>query len=214
MRLAISFPPPFTGEAIRRTGGGILAALLLLTPASAGWREDASASDVQRIGQLAESRAKGMMEAANAGASDFAAVSSIVEAGVLSAAPSRLVGTWRCRTMKLGGLTPAIVYSWFACRISQQGGRLVFEKIGGSQRTVGTLYPDGGGYVYLGASYVHYNGVVEKPPRYSGKGSSLGAGQTPDDQIGLLSFTRDGRARLEFPYPVQESVYDVIELKR
>ena len=189
-------------------------ALLASSPAIAGWHDEASPADAQRLSQLAESRAKGLMEAANGAPSDVTAIRSILQAGPVAASPSQFLGTWRCRTMKLGGLTPTIVYSWFKCRISERGGQLWFEKLGGSQRTSGSLYPDGGGFVYLGASYVHYTGANEKPPHYSGTGASVGAGQTPDDQIGLLSLTYDGRARLELPYPVQESTFDVIELKR
>lgn len=196
-----------------RTARLAAATLVVLTAAAgAGWREDASSSDVQRLGQLAESRAKGVLEAANGNPADVAAIQSILQAAPVAA--GRLAGTWKCRTMKLGGLTPGIVYGWFSCRISERDGRLFFEKLGGSQRTSGYLYPDGGGYVYLGASYVHYNGVAEKPPHYSGTGASVGAAQTPDDQIGLLSLLTDGRARLELPTPVQESTFDVIELKR
>jgi hypothetical protein len=198
---------------VRKADLAAIATLLLLSSAAvAGWREDASPADVQRLGQLAEARAKGMTEAADAKPSDLAAITSILQAGPVSS--GRIAGTWKCRTMKLGGVTPAVVYSWFTCRISDRGGRLFFEKLGGSQRTSGWLYPDAGGFVYLGASYVHYNGANEKPPVYSGTGASAGAAQTPDDQIGLLSLTYDGRARLELPYPVQESTFDVIELKR
>jgi len=189
-------------------------ALVASSPATAGWRDEAPPADAKRLDQLSESRAKGLLEAASGAPSDVAAIRSILQAGPVSAAPGRLVGTWRCRTLKLGGLTPAIVYSWFKCRISDRGGALFFEKLGGSQRTSGTLYPDGGGFVYLGASYVHYNGVAEKPPHYSGRGATAGAAATPDDQIGLLSLLYDGRARLELPSPVQESTFDVIELKR
>jgi hypothetical protein len=188
--------------------------LLLSCSAAAGWREEASPADVQRLSLLSESRAKGLLEAEGGNPSDVTAARSILSAGVVSASPPRLTGTWRCRTIKLGGLTPTIVYSWFKCRISDRGGQLLFEKTSGSQRTSGTLYPDGGGFVYLGASYVHYNGVSEKPPHYSGTGAAVGASQTPDDQLGLLSLTYDGRARLELPAPVQESTFDVIELKR
>jgi hypothetical protein len=198
---------------VRKASLAAVATLLVLSCASfAGWRDDASAADVQRLGQLAEAKAKALVEAQNGKPSEVAAIKSILQAGPVSA--GRLAGTWKCRTMKLGGLTPTIVYSWFTCRISEKGGRLFFEKLGGSQRTSGTLYPDGGGYVYLGASYVHYNGANEKPPVYSGTGAAAGASATPDDQIGLLSLTYDGRARLELPYPVQESTFDVIELKR
>ena len=49
---------------------------------------------------------------------------------------------------------------------------------------------------------------------YSGSGASVGAVQTPDDEIGLLSGIGAGHARIELPYPVQESAFDVIELRR
>ena len=49
---------------------------------------------------------------------------------------------------------------------------------------------------------------------YSGSGASYGAVQTPDDEIGLLSGIGPGHARIELPYPVQESAFDVIELRR
>jgi hypothetical protein len=73
----------------------------------------------------------------------------------------------------------------------------------------GTLYPEGSGYVYLGASWVK----GEHPHRYSGNGASVGAHATPDDQIGRMTATTNG-ARLEMPYPLQESTFDVIELRR
>lgn len=191
------------------------AALLLLSSATyAGWREDASSADVQRLNALAESRAKGLDEASRGNPADLAAIRSVLQSGTTSASATKLTGTWRCRTMKLGGITPDVVYSWFRCRISERSGRLFFEKLSGSQRTSGYLYPEGPGFVYLGASYVTAYGPAEKPPVYSGGGASAGAAVTPDDQIGMLSLLYDGRARLELPYPVQESTFDVIELKR
>ena len=70
--------------------------------------------------------------------------------------------------------------------------------------------PASGGYVYLGAS-----SVADEPRHfYSDSGASVGAPGTPDDQIGLLLATGPDSARIEFPYPVQESTFDVIELKR
>jgi hypothetical protein len=53
----------------------------------------------------------------------------------------------------------------------------------------------------------------EQPHRYSGNGASAGAEATPDDQIGRMTATSNG-ARLEMPYPVQESRMDVVELRR
>ena len=187
-----------------------LTLLCAATAANAGWREDASAFDAQRLAKIDESRAKGLGEAERATPADYAAVRSIMDAAAVPASAGALTGSWRCRTIKLGGLTPAIVYTWFHCRISDKGGVLFFEKLTGSQRTSGTLYPDGQGFVYLGASYV----TGEKPSRYSGTGAEAGAPATPDDQIGLLSLLADGRARLELPYPVLESDFDVLELRR
>ncbi len=43
---------------------------------------------------------------------------------------------------------------------------------------------------------------------------SAGATRTPDDQDGFLEVLADGRARIEIPHPIQESDYDVIELRR
>jgi hypothetical protein len=39
----------------------------------------------------------------------------------------RAGGPWRCRTIKLGGMTPDVVYSWFRCRITRTAGGF-FEK--------------------------------------------------------------------------------------
>ncbi|HEY0282553.1 MAG TPA: DUF4893 domain-containing protein [Rhizomicrobium sp.] len=188
----------------------IASLLLVATAANAGWQDRASRFDAQRLSRLDESRAKGLNEAQGAPAADLAVIRSVLDAQAVAASPSALQGTWRCRTIKLGGITPDIIYSWFNCRISPKGGALAFEKLTGSQRSSGLLYPEGGGFVYLGASYV----TGEKPNAYSGNGAEAGAAATPDDQIGYLSLLADGRARIEFPYPLQESTFDVLELKR
>jgi len=215
-----AFCPRIVGEVVgvanrRGLAAVFLATLILTSPALAGWQDRAAPRDVERLSHLAESRAKGLDEASRSAPADLAAIHSILAAGPVAASEQRLIGIWRCRTMKLGGMTPSVVYGWFRCRISQQAGSLYFEKLSGSQRTSGYLYPDSRGFVYLGASYIGTGyGPAEKKPVYSGGGAAAGADATPDDQIGLLSLTYDGRARLELPYPVQESTFDVIELKR
>ena len=184
---------------------------LACSPAFAGWQDEASAFDRGRLAKLDESRAKGISESAGGnGSGDASAIHETLDPAAQSASPSALAGAWRCRTIKLGGMTSYVVYSWFACRVSDNGGTLSFRKISGSQRTSGTLYPEGDGFVYLGASTV--NG--ERPHAYSGAGASAGAPATPDDQIGMLSMIGDNHARLELPYPLQESTFDVIELRR
>ena len=186
--------------------------VLLASAAQAGWQDAASAYDVGRLGKLSESRAKGLSEVEQgAPREDVAIIHSVLDAHPTQISPESLAGTWRCRTIKLGGITPDVIYSWFRCRIGARGGKLTFEKITGSQRTNGILYPDAsGGYIYLGAS-----SVADEPRHfYSGNGASVGAPGTPDDQIGILLATGANSARIEFPYPVQESTFDVIELKR
>lgn len=177
----------------------IAAALAIPAAAQAGWRDQASSYDQGRLARLDEARARAMSESGGAAAE---ALSAPVTGGSVA-------GEWRCRTVKLGGMTPSMVYSWYRCRITDHGGVLAFEKLSGTQRMAGLLYPEGGGYVYLGASWVK----GEHPHRYSGGGASAGARATPDDQIGMLHATASG-ARIEMPYPVQESDFDVIELRR
>ena len=182
-------------------------ALLVATPALAGWQDVASQYDQQRLSKIDESRAKAMDEA-RAG-SDMGAISEALDGPRGSA--NGVEGSWRCRSIKIGGMTPSRVYGWFNCRISSRGGHLFFQKTSGSQRTSGYLYPnEGGTYVYLGAGAMS----TEPMHAYSGSGASVGADATPDDQIGLLSASSGGHARIEFPYPVQESTFDVIELRR
>jgi hypothetical protein len=200
---------------LRKAEIAALASLLVFSAAAqAGWRDEAAPRDIERLSKLSESRGQGLAEAARGNPGDYQAARSILNAGAVSGGERRLIGTWRCRTMKLGGATPSIVYAWFRCRISPAGGRLHFEKLGGTTRTAGYLYPDDGSFVYLGSQSVTAYGPAETRHTYSGRTASAGAEQTPDDQIGRLFLTYDGRARLEMPFPVQESDFDVIELKR
>lgn len=185
-----------------------LIALFVSTAAQASWQDEVSRFDQQRISKLDEARSKGLSEASRGG--DMAAIHEALDPNPAQISGDALTGTWRCRSMKLGGMTPSIVYTWFTCRISNRGGGLFLEKVTGTQRTAGFLYPDANGFVYLGAS----SAKNEPPHRYSGNGASAGAGATPDDQIGLLTASSARAARVEFPYPVQESTFDILELRR
>jgi hypothetical protein len=194
-----------------QTGFGSLIALSLcagMSAAHAGWREDASPFDVKRFSQLEESKSRGLSEAQSG--PDAELIHAVLDAAPESVSQGALAGNWRCRTIKLGGMTPDVVYSWFHCRVSERGGGLWFEKVSGSQRLSGALYPDERGYVLLGAFSVK----GEPAHRYSGNSASAGAQATPDDAIGLLEATGRSSARIEFPSPLQESAFDVIEMKR
>ncbi|MEJ1967628.1 MAG: DUF4893 domain-containing protein [Rhizomicrobium sp.] len=208
-------PPPFRG---RRAGGGtsvvlaLATILALTTAASAAWQDQASSFDQGRLAALGEAKQKALAEAhaGSGGTGDASAIDAALGPASHAPSPAEISGSWRCRTIKLGGVTPYVVYSWFSCRIAMRGGGLFFEKRSGSTRTSGYLYPADGGMVYLGAAYV----TGEPQHAYSGNGASAGAAATPDDQIGVLTAMSANHARIEMPYPVQESTYDVIELKR
>jgi hypothetical protein len=185
------------------------AILLCATAANAGWQEDATPFDQNRLSKIDEARSKGLAEAQ--GGADFAKIQAVLDAGVMPMSDNDLSGNWRCRTMKLGGMTPDVVYGWFDCRVTYRNDGLYFEKLSGTQRMSGKLYPRGeGSYVLLGATSVK----GEPMHHYSGNHESAGAEATPDDVAGVLTTMGLNHARIEFPYPVQESTFDVIELKR
>src|SRR6185436_15592797 len=151
----------------------LAAAVVLMTAsaASAGWQDQASNFDKQRLASLDEARLKGINEAkGGSGTGDASAIDAALGTQGHMPSPGEIAGGWQCRMIKLGGVTPYIVYGWFNCRISNRGGALFFEKLSGSQRTAGYLYPGEGGLVYLGASSV----VGEPPHAYSGNGAAGG----------------------------------------
>lgn len=177
--------------------------------AQAGWEDRVSSYDAGRLARLGEAREKALAEA-DAGR-DVRLVRALLGAQARPASEGWLRGDWHCRTIKVGGMTPDVVYSWFPCRIEGGGGRLLFEKTRGTQRLSGYLYPhESGGFVLLAGL------STRSEPRhaYSGSGPSAGAATTPDDAVGLLEVTGPGSARIEFPYPAQESTLDIIEMRR
>ena len=189
-----------------------LSLLGLTAAAQASWEDLASSYDAHRLERLDEARAEGM-DAARSGVieRDRGAVHAAFEGGTHAISSAQLIGNWHCRTAKAGGILPAIGYGWFHCRVSEHGGHLFFQKLNGTQRLAGYLYPhESGGYVLLGGWSVK----GEPMHLYSGNGPSAGAKSSPDDAVALLSAAGRGRARLEFPFPGQESVYDVMELRR
>jgi Domain of unknown function (DUF4893) len=184
---------------------------LAINAAHAAWEDYASQYDAGRLAKLDESRAAGMQEASRGPSRDVAAIRSVLERGARPASLGELAGNWHCRTMKLGGMEPTKVYSWFSCRISEHGGHAYFEKFSGTQHFGGMLLAhESGGFVLLAGMNVAH----DRAAHYSGGREFIGAETTPSDAVGLLSSTGLGSARIEFPYPAQEAMFDVIELKR
>ena len=110
-------------------------------------------------------------------------------------------GDWSCRYIKLGGEPALVIYGWFSCRIFDDGAGWVMQKIDGSQRSKGRLYDlPQERLLYLGA--LHY--TYETP---------IWFGDDPSrNQMALLTRLDDGRLRLEFPAPLYESDFDILEL--
>jgi hypothetical protein len=190
-----------------------LAAALIVcaTPALAGWQDRASSYDAERLSRLDEARAKGVQEAQGASEKDLAAARAVLNRNSRAVSLASLKGTWRCRTIKLGGMAPVVIYDWFTCRIGEEHGHPYFEKQTGTQHLGGSLYPhESGGFVFLGGT----NWSKDEQAFYSSERTSLGAETTPSDAVGLLSSIGPNVARIEFPYPAQESTFDVIELRR
>ncbi|ODT80753.1 MAG: hypothetical protein ABS76_14895 [Pelagibacterium sp. SCN 64-44] len=185
-----------------------LAALLLvfLVPLLPAWAceapadADLSAFDKNRMAGFDLSRDRGLAEAMLADSADDRAVITGLFHGGEAAIEAIPDGSYRCRTIKMGGLLPLVVYGYFDCAIS--GGGTLIEKRSGSQRFTGALTPVDGALFYAGA--LHYGD--EKPIAYGVDAER--------DQVGCLYRVagETERYRLEMPAPLRESTHDVIEL--
>jgi hypothetical protein len=188
-----------------------LALSLASTPVFAGWQEQAAPADIDRLVQLPQIREQALQDAQNGeGRGDARVISRVMGPESRAIPEHALVGSWRCRQIKLGRMASYMVYdAWFSCAIRPMNGRLMLQKMNGSQRFMGYLYPENGAWVYLGASSARNEPYHE----YSGRSPSVGAEVTPDDQIGLLTGIGDNHLRLEIP-AIQESLLDVVEFSR
>ncbi len=163
--------------------------------------------DIARLEGLEVSRSIGLAQALRAeSAADRELIASLFEKGfepIGSAA--EIIGKYQCRTIKLGGLGPAVVYGWFSCEINPEDAALTIFKSTGSQRFFGLLYPAGTGLTYRGAGHYGY----ETEFNFYGD-------EADRDQVGCLSKIagEPGHLVLELPEPVFESAHNVIELKR
>ncbi len=183
-----------------------LLALTCAAPAMATGAADSliTQNDRQRLADYDTVRAAALNEAHGAGAPEAAqTLDQVTLAAPKSWQGMDLTGEWRCRTIKAGGMARLVVYSWFKCRVTDDGSGWMLEKLSGSQRTRGRLFDDGETrLIYLGAFAV--NG--DPFPAY---------GSGPDsDQAGYAYRMGDNWWRIEFPSPRYESMLDILELSR
>lgn len=182
-----------------------LAAPVLANCPAPGADIDLSERDAVRLAQLEQSRLRGLSASLlGESAEERSAVAAIFSDGLAPPDPGALPGRYECRTIKLGGLLPLIVYGWFRCEIGEDaGGSFSIAKVTGSQNFTGTLFPGeaGSGLIFRGAS--HYGD--EGPRDY---------GDDPErDEVGCFSAAGNGHFVLELPFPVLESAHDVIEFR-
>ena len=188
-----------------------LALFALPAPARADWRDQVSPRDVERLAHLNDAREDALDQARHRGGhGDVRAIGAVFDPSPRAIPEQVLSGNWRCRQIKLGGMTGYYVFDWFKCRISRVNGALWFEKAG-TQRMAGYLHPQEGMWVYLGAQ----SAKGEPVHRYSGRAASAGEEINPDDQVGVLVGIGNNHLRLDLPSPgTQESDFDAIELVR
>jgi hypothetical protein len=189
-------------------------ALSLLTAgpalaASGDWRADAKRDDIRRIERLDEAWDAALSEARAQGQGrELTRLGALADPRVSLPRPQPTPGAYRCRTIKLGSQNagPGLVaYGWFRCRVAlTPGGDLILEKVTGSQRQAGDLYPEASRrLVFLGA--VAWGG---------GEGRAQYGRDPQRDQVGVFERVGRDRYRLALPWPRQESKLDLLELRR
>jgi hypothetical protein len=186
-----------------------LLALLILAPASSAFADGEvdkliTPADRIRLNNYAQTRQDAIAEARRGGSADeLAQLETMLAKRVQTFEGFDMTGNWQCRTTKVGGLLPLVIYGWFKCRVSDDGSGWKLEKISGSQRTTGRFYDESGRrLIYLGSQYVD----GEKPKAY-GSGPQT-------DQVGYAFRTGPKEWRIELPAPYYESKLDILEFRR
>ena len=176
------------------------------TPPTQGWQQAATEADRARLRDWRTAFTRALGQARTGGhAADVEREGRLLDPDAALGGPIPN-GDYRCRVIKVGakseGLLDYVAYPAFRCRVSQQGGIQHFDKLSGSQRPHGTIYPaDQLRSVLLGTMVL---GDETRAYQY---------GRDPErDLAGWVERIGDRRWRVVFPYPHYESTLDVIEL--
>ncbi len=188
-----------------------LALCLACLAAPLAAQEGLRPGDAARLNGFEESAARGLLAALAGGApGDVQSLSGALSGKPEVALDQSLAGEWQCRTLKLGGLSDLIVYSYFKCRFTLRPDGVGFEKLTGSQRTRGTIRYLDGRAVYVGVGYV----AGEDPPPYAELPADFQPDGRVETEVALFERVGPDRARLMFPAPATESEFDILELRR
>jgi len=188
-----------------------LLAPITLRDSDTDWGSRVNAFDKDRLINLLAAIREGNADSFSANEPDQEALTALLTAEHQPIDADGLLGAWRCRTTKVGGIGSTITtYAYFACRFVEKNGQLFFEKLSGSQRTSGVVYPNTShSLVYLGTS------TYNDDPQLSYSGSASTQGKDPEnrDNPGVVVRLAENHVLLVFPYPLFESVYDILELR-
>jgi hypothetical protein len=182
------------------------AAASLAQAQRAEWRQIVTEPDRLRLRGWRSSWVEGLTAARRKFASEVQSAGALLDPDGALLQPAPPPGEYRCRTIKIGGQGSAmfdwVAYPRFRCRIANEGGRLGFTRIGGSQRPIGRLYADGPRrMIFLGTMQLGDERQV----------LPYGADERRD-MAGILERVGERQWRLVFPRPAFESIIDVIEL--
>lgn len=171
------------------------------------WRTIVTPEDRARLRDWRGAFTAGLAEARAEGHGDAIALEGallVPDAGLIDPRPP--AGDYRCRVTKLGsqggGMLAYVAYGYFACRVDDDSVVSRFAKRTGSQRQVGTIYPESRTrMVFLGTLVL---GDELRTHIYGGDGER--------DLVGAVERIGERRWRIVFPYPRFESLTDVLEL--
>ena len=172
------------------------------------WKEVATANDRRRLADWRATFVDAMAAANKAGhGEEIAREGALLEPDAALGPPGLPDGMYRCRVIKVGakadsGSLPYVVYPPFACRVKADRTLQRFNKLTGSQRYVGLIFPgDPLRQVFLGTLVL---------------GDENRALQYGQDQLrdvaGYVERIGPERWRIVMPKPHFESQLDVMEL--
>ena len=162
-----------------------------------------TAADKARLDKYGETRKAALAEAKAGDPAEVKQLDALLAKPLVAFSDKDLTGNWQCRTIKVGGISPLVIYGWFKCKVTDDGSGWRLEKISGSQRTKGRFFDDGEKRRSISAPST----VNSDPAKPYGSGPE-------SDQVGYAFRNSANEWRIEFPAPYYESKLDIMEFKR
>lgn len=188
----------------------LIVATVLATPAISDTSQMRT-QERQRLDQFHASAGRAVLQAMSGGnLGDIDLLQEALSGSPLPALGTSLAGHWSCRTIKLGGSIPLIVYAPFKCEITPDGAAFNFVKSTGSQRGIGQITLKDGTIIYLGVGHV----ADADPMLYSDLPPEDFGNEIYQPQVGIVEQTSLNMVRIMFPAPVNEGLFDLLYLTR